>query len=75
MKTGKRLEFIGRDLSASNETAATGCIVSSGALCMHYDDDNNDCCDDDDVGDDDDDDDNNNIDVGTTYNLTRLYSN
>lgn len=65
MKTGKRLEFIGRDLSPSNETAATGCIVSSGALCMRYDDDdNNDCGYD--VDDDDDDDDNNNIDVGTT---------
>lgn len=65
MKTGKQLEFIGRDLSSSNETAATGCIVSSGALYMRYDDnDNNNCGADDDV-DDDDDDDNNNIDVET----------
>jgi len=63
VKTGKLLEFIGRDLSPSNETAATGCIVSSGALCMRYDD-NNDCGYD--VDDDDDDDDNNNIDVGAT---------
>jgi len=59
------IEFNGRDLSPSNETTATGCIVSSGALCMRYDDDdNNDCGDD--LDDDYDDDDNNNIDVGTT---------
>jgi len=67
VKTGKRLEFTGRDLSPSNETAATGCIVSSGALCIIcYDDydDNNDYIDDD-ANDDDGDDDNNNIDVGT----------